>query len=165
MGQSTRRKDLDRIRIAACFSTFCYHAIQVFDLNPYYHVKSNTLSPVLDVAARLLHAVRMPLFFMIAGMAGFLALQRHSDRDLVRQRARRLLPPFFIGIILFTPVVKYLELLDGRSIDWRGIIQLDASPIGTGKKKEGSRSRRIHLTQPGAEAILIAEVVTGDAGR
>ena len=128
MGQSTRRKDLDRIRIAACFSTFCYHAIQVFDLNPYYHVKSNTLSPVLDVAARLLHAVRMPLFFMIAGMAGFLALQRHSDRDLVRQRARRLLPPFFIGIILFTPVVKYLELLDGRSIDWRGIIQLGASP-------------------------------------
>ena len=63
-----RRRDLDRLRILACFSTFCYHAVQVFDLNPYYHLKSNTLSPGIDVAARLLHAVRMPLFFLIAGM-------------------------------------------------------------------------------------------------
>ena len=122
---SGRRKDLDRLRIIACLSTFCYHAVQVFDLNPYYHVKSNTLSPAIDVAARLLHAVRMPLFFMIAGMVGFLAMQRYSDREFMRQRAWRLLPPFLVGIVFLTPIVKYIEMLDGRSIDWRGIILTD----------------------------------------
>lgn len=118
-----RRRDLDRLRIAACLSTFCYHAVQVFDLNPYYHVKSDTLSPSIDVAARLLHAVRMPLFFFIAGMVGFLALRRYSDREFMRQRAVRLLPPFVLGILLLTPAVKYIEMLDGRSINWRGIIE------------------------------------------
>ena len=40
-----RRRDLDRLRVLACLSTFFYHAIQIFDLNPYYHIKSLTLSP------------------------------------------------------------------------------------------------------------------------
>lgn len=123
--RGARRKDLDRLRIVACLSTFCYHAVQVFDLNPYYHVKSDTLSHAIDVAARLLHAVRMPLFFMIAGMVAALALARYTDREFLRQRAWRLLPPFLVGIVFLTPIVKYIELLDGRSIDWLGIIQTD----------------------------------------
>ncbi len=84
---SPRRRDIDRLRVLACLSTFCYHALQVFDLNPYYHLKSATPSPALDVAARLLHACRMPLFFLLAGMVGYLALQRYSDREFFRQRA------------------------------------------------------------------------------
>ena len=125
---STRRKDIDRLRVLACLSTFCYHALQVFDLNPYYHLKSNTPSPALDVAARLLHACRMPLFFLVAGMVGYLALQRTSDREFIRQRALRLLPPFVIGIVLFTPWIKYFELLDGRSISWSGIAEVSKGP-------------------------------------
>jgi len=119
-----RRVDLDRLRIFACLSTFCYHAIQIFDLNPYYHVRSHTLSPALDAVGRLLHAVRMPLFFLIAGMVGYLALQRYTNREFMRQRALRLLVPFAFGIVLVTPWVKYFELLDGRHIEWRGVIHL-----------------------------------------
>ncbi len=117
-----RRVDLDRLRVAACLSTFAYHAIQVFDLNPYYHLKSNTPSPALDVAAHLLHAVRMPLFFLISGMVGFTVALRLSTRDLIWQRAVRLLPPFALGIIFLAPIIKYHELLDGRSIRWNGLV-------------------------------------------
>jgi hypothetical protein len=126
--QSLRRVDLDRLRVAACLSTFFYHAIQVFDLNPYYHLKSLTPSPALDVAARLLHAVRMPLFFLIAGMVGYLALARSTNREIMLQRAWRLLPPFLIGIVLLTPVIKYVELLDGRNISWQGITAVSGPP-------------------------------------
>lgn len=119
--QRGRRRDLDRLRIAACLSTFCYHAVQVFDLNPYYHLKSNTLSPTIDVAARLLHAVRMPLFFLIAGMVAVLAFQRQTDGAFIRQRAKRLMLPFVVGIVLFTPWIKYLELADGRNINLFGL--------------------------------------------
>lgn len=123
-----RRVYLDRLRILACLSTFCYHAIQVFDLNPYYHLKSNTPSPTLDVAARLLHAVRMPLFFMIAGYVAFLALRRYTGREFLVQRAVRLLPPLFLGILLLAPIIKYYELLDGHSISWRGIDSTGGPP-------------------------------------
>jgi glucans biosynthesis protein C len=117
-----RRIDLDRLRVAACLSTFAYHAIQVFDLNPYYHLKSNTLSPALDVAAHLLHAVRMPLFFFISGMVGFAVALRVPARQLIWQRAVRLLPPFALGIIFLAPIIKHYELLDGRSIRWNGLV-------------------------------------------
>jgi glucans biosynthesis protein C len=118
---ASRRPDLDRLRTIACLTTFCYHAIQIFDLNPYYHIKSNTPSAALDVLARLLHAVRMPLFFLIAGMVGFMVLQRSSNRRFLKQRAWRLLPPFAVGIVFLTPWIKYFEVLDGRSISWHRI--------------------------------------------
>ena len=64
----------------ACLSTFAYHAIQVFDLNPYYHLKSNTCRRPRSMWRRIwLHAVRMPLFFLISGMVGFTVAQRLSD--------------------------------------------------------------------------------------
>lgn len=123
-----RRRDLDRLRVLACLSTFCYHAIQIFDLNPYYHLKSVTLSPGIDVAARLLHAVRMPLFFLIAGLVGYLFAARYTDSEVLKRRAIRLLPPFLFGILLLTPWVKYFEVLDGRTISWRGIVPLEGPP-------------------------------------
>ncbi len=119
-----RRIDLDRLRVVACLSTFAYHSIQVFDFNPFYHLKSHTPSLELDVVARLLHAVRMPLFFLIAGMVGFMSVQRMPARQLIVQRAVRLLPPFVIGVIFLAPIIKYFELMDGRSIRWNGLFSV-----------------------------------------
>lgn len=116
----TRRVELDRLRTIACLSTFLYHGAQIFD-HSLYHIKSTPPSAALDLAARLMHAVRMPLFFFIAGMVAFIAMQRMSDKELLERRIKRLLPPFIVGIVLFTPWIKYLELLDGRNITWRGL--------------------------------------------
>lgn len=127
-GQRERRRDLDRLRVLACLTTPIYHAIQIFDLNPYYHVKSATLSPSIDVAARLFHAVRMPLFFLLAGMAAMLAIGRIDNRTFLSSRARRLIPPFLFGIVLLAPWIKYIEVLDGRNISWSGITTLTAIP-------------------------------------
>ena len=110
------------------FSTFVFHSLAVFDFNPYYHLKSNTPAVAADVASRLLHVVRMPLFFLIAGMVSFMVLGRGTPQQQMRQRAMRLLPPFLVGIVLFTPFIKYLELADGRNINWRGIFPSAGAP-------------------------------------
>ena len=34
----------------------------------------------------------------------------------------RLLPPFAFGIVFLAPIIKYYELLDGRSIRWNGLV-------------------------------------------
>ncbi len=126
--QIGRRIYLDRLRTAACLSTFFYHSMQVFDANPYYHVKSHTADPVIDVFARLLHTSRMPLFFLIAGMAGFLALKHLTNGEVIRKRAKRLLPPLILGVMLFAPAIKYFEVLDGRTIGLSGLKYLSGEP-------------------------------------
>ena len=128
VGVPPRRRDLDRLRVLACLSTFVFHSLAVFDFNPYYHLKSNTPAVAADVASRLLHVVRMPLFFLIAGMVSFMVLGRGTPQQQMRQRAMRLLPPFLVGIVLFTPFIKYLELADGRNINWRGIFPSAGAP-------------------------------------
>lgn len=129
MPPNARRNDLDRLRILACLSTFAFHAMAVFDHNPDYHVKSNTSSDSLDVALHVLHLVRLPLFFLLAGMVGFIMLRRYSNGEVIRQRAVRLLPPFFVGIILITPAIKYLELLDGRNYTLHGAMPMPRASV------------------------------------
>lgn len=124
-----RRADLDRLRVLACLALFVYHGLQMFDLSPYYHIKANTLSPAIDAAARLILAMHMPLFFLISGMAGAMLASGRSDADVLRRRAIRLLPPFLVGVLLLTPWLKYLEVLDGRNISWRGLLPLDGTVI------------------------------------
>jgi len=123
-----RRLDLDRLRVLACLSTFCYHPMTVFDLGTYSIIKSQTTSVPFDVASRLLHIVRMPLFFLIAGMVGALSMQRLSNRALMRVRAQRLLMPLVVGVVLLAPAIKYFELLDGHNISWRGVETLTGPP-------------------------------------
>ena len=108
--RSPRRKDIDRLRVLACISTFCYHPLTVFDFGAYSHIKSATTSAAFDIASRLLHTFRMPLFFLIAGMVGLLSLKRLSDKEVIRLRVWRLLLPFLVGVILFAPAIKYFEL-------------------------------------------------------
>ncbi|MFM9939398.1 MAG: acyltransferase family protein [Hyphomicrobiaceae bacterium] len=123
-----RRRDIDRLRVLACISTFCYHPLTVFDLGAVSHIKSGTTSAAFDIASRLLHTVRMPLFFLIAGIVGFLSLRRWTNRHIIAQRAKRLLLPFLFGVVLIAPVIKYFEILDGRNISWQGAVAMTGPP-------------------------------------
>lgn len=125
---TTRRRDIDRLRVLACLSTFIYHPLTVFDLGQLSHIKSATTSAGFEIASQLMHVVRMPLFFLIAGMVGMISIRRLTDREVLRQRAVRLLLPLVFGVILIAPVVKYFELLDGRNISWRGVVEWDGPP-------------------------------------
>lgn len=121
---ATRRIELDRLRSLACLTTIILHSLQIFSTDPYYHIKSVVVSAAFDPYLWLLHALRMPAFFLIAGMVAFIAIGRTSNGDFLRGRAVRLLPPFVLGIVLFAPWIKYFEVLDGRTITWHGIVFL-----------------------------------------
>lgn len=119
-----RRIELDRLRSLACLTTIVLHTLQIFSTDPYYHIKSVVVSAAFDPWLWLLHALRMPIFFLIAGMVAFIAIGRASNKEFLRGRAVRLLPPFVLGIFLFAPWIKYFEVLDGRTITWHGIVYL-----------------------------------------
>lgn len=117
-----RRPDLDRLRVAACLLLFPFHTIEVFDLQPAYHIKSATQLVSLEYASRMITAWHMPLFFLLAGMASMYALERQpSLAAFVGGRIRRLLPPLLLGLLTIAPAIKYFELRGGRDMSHSGV--------------------------------------------
>ncbi len=116
-----RRRELDLLRIFACFVQFPFHTAKVFDFDPEYHVKNAVHSGVLDLFAAFCHVWRMPLFFFIAGFAAATMLSSRTTLVFVKDRFVRLLPPLLVGLVLFAPAIKYLERLGGIDLRPSGL--------------------------------------------
>ncbi len=117
-----RRPDLDRLRVAACLLLFPFHTIEVFDVQPAYHIKSAISYASLDDVSRMINAWHMPLFFLLAGMAAMYSIERQpSWLAFVAGRVRRLLPVLILGLLTIAPAIKYLELRGGRDMSHSGV--------------------------------------------
>ncbi len=106
--KSTRLHYIDWLRVLAILGVFLYHAVHPFDLT-YWHVKNNELSLELTIAIIFFSLWGMQLFFLLAGAGSWLALRRRSSQQYVEERFKRLLIPYIVGVILFTPIMLYLE--------------------------------------------------------
>ncbi|MDD3445904.1 MAG: acyltransferase family protein [Zavarzinia sp.] len=120
-GAGRRRRELDLLRIFACFVQFPFHTAKVFDFDPDYHVKNAVASGALDLFAAFSHVWRMPLFFFIAGFAAATALSSRHATTFVVDRFMRLLPPLLVGLLLFAPAIKYIERLGGIDLRPSGL--------------------------------------------
>lgn len=115
-----RRTDLDLLRIVLCASVILQHAVLIFATEPRYHVKSDTSPAWATVLYEALRIFSMPPFFALAGWAAVSSLRRRDITRFLRERAARLLPPLAVGIVLFGPVIKYIELSQGRDLGLPG---------------------------------------------
>jgi surface polysaccharide O-acyltransferase-like enzyme len=126
----SRRSDLDLLRIVACFAIILAHATLIFTAEPRYHVKS--AEPHLP-ATLLYEALRigtLPLFFALAGWGSVVALRRRNAARFLRDRAERILLPLVAGILLLGPVIRWVELTQGRSLGLGGLRLVE--PLTTG---------------------------------
>ncbi|MGE4045238.1 MAG: acyltransferase family protein [Acetobacteraceae bacterium] len=125
-----RRSDLDVLRIVLCASVILQHAILIYAAEPRYHVKAATVSAGATAVYEVLRIFAMPPFFAIAGWAAVASLRRRSAAQFLRERAVRLGIPLLVGIFLFGPAIKYLELREGRDMGLAGFRLVE--PIQTG---------------------------------
>ena len=93
-------------------------------------------SPVADLLVALIHAFRMPVFFIVAGFFAALLVERRGLKGLVRHRFRRLAVPFMvfwppIAIAMSLLVMVYLtRAVHGRfGIDWALMPPPGAQPL------------------------------------
>jgi len=99
---------IDWLRVMAVLGVFLFHATNVF--NDYdFPIKNAEQSATITFFDAFFLPWGMPLFFVIAGAGAWFALQRRTPRQYARERAGRLLVPFFVGSILLTPLERYLE--------------------------------------------------------
>jgi uncharacterized protein (DUF2147 family)/fucose 4-O-acetylase-like acetyltransferase len=118
---STRREDIDALRIGATYLLFVFHTAMIFNPAPFYHIRNDELSFVMLVVCGFISLWHMPLFFLLAGWATHASLRRRGRAGYVRERVSKLLVPLIAGVILFGPAIKYLELRSGLDLSHTGL--------------------------------------------
>jgi len=108
---SHRLHYLDALRVLAVFLVFLYHCSMFFTLGePEIRNPEQSLVATVIFSA-FLAPWGMPFFFLLSGAAAWFALQRRTARQYAGERFRRLLVPFIVGSLLFTPLQTSLEWL------------------------------------------------------
>jgi glucans biosynthesis protein C len=102
---------LDWLRVLAILMVFVFHSLHVFDFGS-WQIKNAEQSEIITIILSLLGLWGMPFFFLVAGAAGWSALQRRSARQYASERFKRLLVPFAFGSLLFSPVQYFLEWMN-----------------------------------------------------
>lgn len=119
---STRRNDLDWIRVAAFGLLILYHVTLVYA--PYdWHVHSAHTFAWLHEAVLITNPWRLTLLFLVSGAALRLMAARRTPGRTLRDRAERLIPPLIFGTLVLVPIQSWIEAIDkggfdGTFIDW-----------------------------------------------
>jgi glucans biosynthesis protein C len=104
-----RRYDLDALRVLAVLLLIPFHSARVFDVFDPFYVKNPQTSEGLSWAVvAFLNPWHMPLLFVLAGAATWLALGHRGPKGYVSERTRRLLIPFLFGVLVVVPPQGFL---------------------------------------------------------
>jgi len=122
MIDSSRRADLDWLRVSAFALLILYHAGMAWS-GWSWHLTSSDSIDWLREAMRFLNRWRMPLIFVVSGAAIMLALGTRPPATFARDRVRRLLVPLVFGMVVLVPPQVYLERLSrgqfhGSFLEW-----------------------------------------------
>jgi glucan biosynthesis protein C len=123
VGGPQRRWDIDWLRISAVLLLFAFHTARIFDNSADFYVKSAQLGTGASYLVAYLGPWGMPLFFVLAGASTWFALRVRSAGRYVKERATRLLVPFFFGVLVLVPPQSYLGLRShsdyaGTFLEW-----------------------------------------------
>ena len=113
---TVRRTDLDLLRIVVCFSVILAHALLIFGAEPNYHVKSAMPWPVASVVYEFMRIATLAIFFVLAGWSAVGSLRRRSWTRYLKDRVQRIFVPLVAGMLLLGPVIKWIELGQGRDL-------------------------------------------------
>ena len=110
-----RRHDIDALRVIAFGLLILYHVGMVYVLDWDYHVKSSYQFEWLQWPMIFLNRWRMPLLFMISGIAIGLYQPLRAPLRFAQLRSWRLLLPLIFGMLLIVPIQAYCEAVSNGS--------------------------------------------------
>jgi len=110
MQPSTRRYDIDWVRVIAIGLLLIYHVAICFQSWGIMigFITNNKAWESLWIPMTMLNIWRIPLLFFVSGMGVFFALQNRNWKQLLKERASRILVPFVFGIFTIVPIHIYL---------------------------------------------------------
>ena len=106
-----RRYDIDTLRVFAVIVLIYFHTAMIFNIWSVFHLKSNELSLEAAIFVSFLNIWHMPLFFFLAGISTYYALNFRKKNEYIKERIKRLLIPLLFGILIVVPPQVYYERL------------------------------------------------------
>lgn len=114
---SPRRHDIDALRVLAFGLLILYHVGMFYVAEWGWHVKSTHLSEWLQWPMLLVNQWRMPLIFLVSGLALSFVVDRYRPAELARRRAWRLLWPLLFGMAVVIPPQAYYQALSNGATE------------------------------------------------
>ena len=108
---TSRRYELDWLRVWAIFVVFLYHSTRFFNLGD-WHVKNVDTYVWVEIWNVFATRWMMPLFFIISGASLFYAVGKSANwRGFFVDKFMRLMIPLFVGSVTYSTLQVYLERL------------------------------------------------------
>ncbi len=107
---SERVYSLDALRAIMMLLGIVLHTSVTYgsiDYGTAWTLKDPNNSFVFDIIVGLIHAFRMPVFFVAAGFFGALLFYKKGPKAMLINRAKRILMPFLAGILIIYPLVTF----------------------------------------------------------
>lgn len=104
-----RKYFLDNLRWMAILLLFPFHAAQIWSGGEYsgFYIWSHT-NTFLYVFSTAVYPWYMTLLFTIAGISSKNSLQKRTAKQFVIERTKKLLIPFFFGVLVLVPIMTYI---------------------------------------------------------
>lgn len=104
-----RKYYIDNLRWLAILLLFPFHAAQIWcgGENSGFYIWSH-INTVLYAFSTFVYPWYMTLLFAIAGMSCKYALQKRTTKQFVVERTKKLVIPFFFGLLVLVPVMTYI---------------------------------------------------------
>ena len=106
MSKDERRYDIDWLRVIAIVLLLIYHMAIVFQPWGIYigFIQSVETSEAIWIPMALINVWRIPLLFFVSGMGMCFALKRRNWKQLLADRAQRILLPLIFGSFFIVPI-------------------------------------------------------------
>ena len=109
--KSTRRYDIDALRIFATLLTIYFHTAFLFSWGTYYFIQNKELSFELLFIILFIDISHMPLFFFLAGISTSYSLNFRAGNEYLKERVKRIVVPLISGMLIVIPPIVYFERL------------------------------------------------------
>lgn len=113
-----RKYYIDNIRWFTVVTVVVYHVLYMYNaegiLGGLGKITSLSTQPY-DIFMYFVYPWFMPLLFIVAGISSRLYLERHTDKEFLKSRTRKLLVPSTIGLFAFQFIQGYVSLSLGTA--------------------------------------------------
>ncbi|MGY0620574.1 acyltransferase family protein [Lysobacter sp. A378] len=116
-GSDRRRYDIDALRVFAFALLILYHVAMFYVPDWGWHIKSAHSLAWLKLPMLMVNQWRMPLLFLISGLAVHFLLRSVGAGGFAWMRTKRLLVPLLFGMAVVVPPQAYLQTVSNGAFE------------------------------------------------